>query len=73
MPKASLKKGDNVEFEYAGKKGSGKVSSVQEKKVTKTIKGKAITRNGSKDNPAVEVTQDNGNKTLKKASQVKKK
>lgn len=43
------------------------------KPVTKTIKGAKVKRNASKDEPAFEIKQADGDKVLKSASEVKKK
>ena len=42
-------------------------------KVTRTIKGEKITRDGSKDDPAYVIEQEDGGKVLKLKSEVKAK
>lgn len=68
--KTETKKGDEVDWNWGEGKGEGTVTEVHEQKVTETIKGKQITRNGSADEPAVLIQQDNGNKVLKSGSEV---
>ena len=41
-------------------------------KVTRTIKGSEITRNGSDDDPAYEIEQDDGTTVLKLRSEVER-
>lgn len=50
----------------------GKVTAVHHDKVTRTIKGSEITRNGSSDDPAYEIEQDDGSQVLKLRSEVER-
>jgi N-methylhydantoinase B/oxoprolinase/acetone carboxylase alpha subunit len=68
---ASVKKGDHVEFSYAGHKGGGEVTAVHKSDVQRTIKGKKIKREASKEEPAVEIKTDKGGRNLKSASEIK--
>lgn len=61
---ANVKNGDKVSWQNAGNKAHGTVQAVSPKKTTKTIKGKEIVRNGSKDDPAVTVKSDKGGVAL---------
>ncbi len=71
--KASVKKGDEVEYKWGTGKVEGKVASVSTSDTEKTIKGKTIKRKASKEEPAVEVTTKKGGRALKSASEVRKK
>ncbi|KQT69732.1 MULTISPECIES: DUF2945 domain-containing protein [unclassified Aureimonas] len=68
----TLKKGDEVEWKFGKGKAEGKVEQTFTEKVTKTIKGKEITRNASEEKPAVLVKQDDGAKALKSKTELKK-
>jgi hypothetical protein len=67
-----MKKGEDVTWKFGAGTAEGKVQSHSEKSVTKTIKGKKITRNGTPANPAVTVKQENGATALKLESELKK-
>ncbi|MBV9674095.1 MAG: DUF2945 domain-containing protein [Verrucomicrobia bacterium] len=69
--KSGTKKGEKVQWNWGKGTGEGTVKEVHEEKVTKKIKGKQISRNGSAEEPAVLIEQENGNKVLKSASEVK--
>jgi hypothetical protein len=63
-------KGDDVTWKWGSGTGEGEVTRVHTDDVTKTIKGKAVTRHASKDKPAVEVKTDKGAKVLKSATEI---
>lgn len=69
----TLKKGDVVEWKFGKGKAEGKVEKTFTDKVTKTIKGKEITRNASDEKPAALVKQEDGAKALKSETELKKK
>lgn len=62
---AAFKKHSKVQWKWLGKAISGVVEEVFFESVTKTIKGKKITRNGSKEKPAYLVKSEAGNLALK--------
>ena len=68
---ADVKKGDAVEYKYGKGEVKAKVTEVHKGDVAKTIKGKAIKRAGSKDDPAIAVKTKKGGTALKSASEVK--
>jgi len=68
-----MKKGDKVSWKWGTSTAEGKIVEEHTTPVTKTIKGAKVKRNASKDEPAFEVKQDNGDKVLKSASELKKK
>lgn len=68
----TLKKGDAVEWTFGKGKAEGKVEQTFTDKVTKTIKGKEITRNASQAKPAALVKQEDGDKALKSQTELKK-
>ncbi|WP_225206408.1 hypervirulence associated TUDOR domain-containing protein [Novosphingobium huizhouense] len=70
MSGRSLRKGTQVRWHWGAGSAEGKVADVFERRVSRTIKGKRITRNGTADNPAVLVEQADGDKALKRASEL---
>ena len=67
---ANYSKGDKVSWEWGNGRGEGKVTETFTKKVTRTLKGSEITRNGSDDDPALLIKQDDGDEVLKLSSEV---
>jgi phage-related protein (TIGR01555 family) len=62
--------GSQVSWKWGTGRGTGKVRAKHTAKITRTIKGAAVTRNGTPDNPALEIEQENGDVVLKLASEV---
>ena len=67
----SIRKGSKVTWKWGSSTAEGKVAEVHREKVTRTIKGEKITRDGSKDDPAYVIEQEDGGKVLKLRSEVK--
>lgn len=67
------KKGDTVDWKWGKGTGEGEVQQSFTKRVTRTIKGKEITRNADEDEPAYLVEQEGGAKVLKSQSELTKK
>ncbi|MEL7211359.1 MAG: DUF2945 domain-containing protein [Pseudomonadota bacterium] len=68
----SYQKGERVKWDWGDGTAEGKVTETHKESITRTIKGSEVTRNGSDDDPALEIEQDDGTKVLKLASEVKK-
>lgn len=68
----SFQTGDKVEWDWGNGTAEGEVTEVHTTSVTRTIKGSEVTRNGSDDDPALEIEQDDGTTVLKLASEVRK-
>jgi len=64
--------GDTVQWSWGNGTAEGTVEQSHTKKVTRTIKGSEVTRDGSDENPALEIKQDDGTKVLKLVSEVEK-
>lgn len=69
---ATVKKGDKVEWNYAGHKAEGTVSEVHKEDVTKKVQGTTVKRKGSAKEPALVLSQGK-KKIVKSASEVTKK
>ncbi|WP_342078651.1 DUF2945 domain-containing protein [Yoonia sp. SS1-5] len=68
----SFQEGDKVEWDWGQGTAEGQVAGTHTKSITRTIKGTEVTRNGSDEDPALEIKQDDGTKVLKLASEVRK-
>ena len=66
----SIRKGTEVSWKWGSSTASGTVTEVHHEKVTRTTKGSEITRNGSDDDPAYVIEQDDGTTVLKLRSEV---
>jgi phage-related protein (TIGR01555 family) len=68
--KSDASVGEEVSWNYGTGKGYGRVIRVHKKPVTRIIKGSQITRNGTPDNPALEIMQESEGLVLKLSSEV---
>ncbi|GAA4456933.1 DUF2945 domain-containing protein [Nibrella saemangeumensis] len=68
-----VKKGDQVRWKWGSGHAEGKVVEVRKEEVERTIDGKKIKRNGTDDNPAVVIEQEDKQRVLKLASELEKK
>ena len=68
----SLKKGDKVSWAWGAHTAHGKIQQRFLKRVKRSIKGETVIRNASEEEPAYLVTQDDGGRALKSASELKK-
>lgn len=66
----SPRKGAKVSWKWGQGIAHGKVLEVFDRRVSRTIKGKRIVRNGTPENPAVLIEQDDGDRVLKRASEL---
>ena len=69
---ANYSEGDKVEWDWGNGTGTGKVQKTYTQKITRKIKGSEITRDGSDDDPALFIEQDDGDEVLKLSSEVRK-
>jgi hypothetical protein len=67
----TMKKGDKVEWNWGKSQASGTIEKKHVEPVEKTIKGTAVKRNASKENPAYEISMEAGKKVLKSESELK--
>ena len=68
----SFKKSQSVQWKWLGRPVHGVVEEIFFESVTKTIKGKKITRHGSAEKPAYLVKSEAGNLALKLESELSK-
>lgn len=68
----SIRTGTTVTWKWGSSSASGKVSEVHHEKVTRTSKGSEITRDGSDDDPAYVIEQEDGTVVLKLRSEVER-
>ena len=69
---ASYNVGAKVKWEWGNGTATGKVEKTYEKKITRKLQGSEVTRDGSKDDPALYIEQEDGDGVLKLSSEVKK-
>ena len=65
-----IRKGTEVKWKWGQGHATGKVENTYSESITKTIKGSEVTRNGSDDDKALLIVQDDGGKVLKLESEV---
>lgn len=65
-----IRKGTAVKWSWGNGTANGKVEETFTSKTTKTIKGNEVTRNGSDNNKALYIKQQNGDYVLKSESEV---
>ncbi|MGZ2257135.1 DUF2945 domain-containing protein [Roseobacter sp. A03A-229] len=68
----SIQTGDKVEWNWGDGTAKGTVDTTYTRSVTRKIKGTEVTRNGSEDDKALYIKQDDGDAVLKLASEVTK-
>lgn len=66
----SYREGQNVKWSWGSGEGTGKIEERFEREVERTIKGSKIKRDGSSDDPAYLIKQDDGDEVLKLGSEL---
>lgn len=69
---ASYNVGDKVKWNWGNGTGEGKVEKTYTQKITRKLQGSEVTRNGSDDDPALYIEQEDGDGVLKLSSEVEK-
>ena len=69
---SDISKGDKVKWDWGDGTAEGEVRSVHEESVTRKPQGTEVTRDGSVDDPAIYIKQEDGDRVLKLASEVRK-
>ena len=65
-----IRKGTKVSWKWGRSTAEGKVAEVHKDTVSRTSKGETITRNGSEDDPAYVIEQEDGTTVLKLRSEL---
>ncbi len=68
----SYRKGQSVSWRWGSGTAHGKVEERFERRVQRTLKGSKIVKNGTADNPAYLIVQDDGARVLKRGSELDK-
>jgi hypothetical protein len=66
-----MRKGTKVSWKYGTGTATGKIEETHKESVTRKLQGAEITRNGTPDNPAFVIVQENGDRVLKLKSEIK--
>lgn len=67
-----MNEGTKVKWKWGDNWAYGKVKSTFTQKTTRKIKGSEVTRNGTEDNPALYIEQEDGDHVLKLQSEIQK-
>ncbi len=67
-----IREGSSVSWKWGNGVATGKVKATYTKKVTVTIKGNEVTRNGETGNKALLIEQEDGGQVLKLEDEVSK-
>ncbi|QLG47213.1 hypervirulence associated TUDOR domain-containing protein [Costertonia aggregata] len=67
-----IQKGTQVEWKWGNGSARGKVKETYTSKITKTIKGNEVTRNGEEGDKALYIEQEDGDYVLKSESEVER-
>ena len=65
-----IRQGSTVSWRWGHGTAEGRVTEIHRDKVTRTTKGESVTRNGSEDDPAYVIEQDDGTVVLKLRSEL---
>ena len=68
---AQYDKGGKVEWDWGNGTGEGTVQKTYTRKITRSIKGTDVTRDGSDDDPALFIKQEDCDEVLKLSSEVR--
>jgi hypothetical protein len=67
-----IREGTEVGWPWGAHRATGTVVEIHRGRVTRTLGGSEITRNGSDDDPAYLIEQDDGSRVLKLRSEVER-
>ncbi|MFI8378980.1 DUF2945 domain-containing protein [Leeuwenhoekiella sp. NPDC079379] len=67
-----IREGSEVKWKWGNGTATGKVEKTYTKKITRTIDGSEITRDGEEGNKALYIKQEDGSEVLKLESEVEK-
>ncbi|NVE95946.1 hypervirulence associated TUDOR domain-containing protein [Altererythrobacter lutimaris] len=66
----SFQTNQHVKWSWGNGEAEGQIKERFEREVTRTLKGTEVTRDGSEDNPAYLIKQDDGDEVLKLGSEL---
>ncbi len=66
----AIRTGSKVSWKWGSSTAEGKVESIHREKVSRQSKGESISRNGSDDDPAYVIEQEDGTTVLKLRSEL---
>lgn len=66
-----FRQGQHVKWNWGSGEGEGKIKERFEREVERTLKGSKIKKNGSEDDPAYLIEQEDGDEVLKLGSELK--
>ena len=66
----TFRMGQKVSWRWGSGTATGTIKERYEREVTRTIKGTAVTRNGTHENPAYLIEQEDGSEVLKLAGEL---
>lgn len=66
-----MQKGDQVEWDWGDGTATGEIVERHTEEVTRTLDGTEVTRNGSGDDAAIVIEQEDGSRVLKLESEVR--
>ncbi len=66
----SFQSNQYVKWNWGNGEGKGQIQERFEREVTRTLQGTKVTREGSEDNPAYLIEQDDGDEVLKLGSEL---
>lgn len=64
------REGQKVKWNWGNGSASGKVEERFDRRVQRTLKGSKVVKNGTDDNPAYLIEQEDGDKVLKRGSEL---
>ncbi|GMN14706.1 DUF2945 domain-containing protein [Altererythrobacter sp. MTPC7] len=59
-----------VKWDWGNGEGKGQIEERFEREVTRTLQGSEVTKDGDEDNPAYLIKQEDGDKVLKRGSEL---
>ena len=65
-----LHEGQKVQWNWGDAKAHGTIDEAFERRVSRTLKGTRVTRVGTKENPAYLIRQEDGDRVLKRGSEL---
>lgn len=69
---SALREGSPVKWKWGNGWGKGKIAERFTRNVTRTLSGNEVTREGSEENPAYLIRQDDGGEVLKLKSEIQR-